>query len=174
MKWWPFWTFYEVDNHLCFHHSIVSDLCDVLISKNSVYVHNILTWDASLHSFTCSLRPFRSHSRKCCLWPPPASLVMSWKPSPWKQRGTYLASSTRHSTKCGCCYGKRLRRFLPHLKAEIILASRSAPSSPVVLAQPPVKVASVKQDASSVTVQPVMTQLSKSEFPPAGLNGWQV
>ena len=64
-----------------------------------------------------------------------------------------------------------IEKFLPHLKAEIFPASRSAPSSPAVLAQPPVKVASVQQDASSVTELPVMTQLPKMDSPPAGLYG---
>ena len=64
---------------------------------------------------------------------------------------------------------QRIEKFLPHLKAEIFPAARSAPSSPAVVAQPPVKVASVQQDDSSGTEQPMMTQLPQGESPPAGL-----
>ena len=66
---------------------------------------------------------------------------------------------------------QRIEKFLPHLKSEIFPAARSAPSSPAVVAQPPVKAASVQQDESSVTEQPVMTQLPKGEPPPAGAYG---
>ena len=74
---------------------------------------------------------------------------------------------------------QRIEKFLPHLKAEIFPAARSAPSSPAVVAQPPVKVESVvlaQQDDSSVTEQPMMTQLPQGESPPAGgcvcVGGW--
>lgn len=64
---------------------------------------------------------------------------------------------------------QRIEKFLPHLKVEIFPAARSAPSSPAVVAQPTVKVASVQQDEGSVTEQLVMTQLPKGESPPAGV-----